>query len=62
MELALPFVNKGEVALSQQGEELTLRIGGYKRNICLPRKLAGCEVVGAKLEDGVLAIKFSDRG
>ncbi len=62
MELALPFVNKGEMALSQQGEELTLRIGGYKRNICLPRKLAGCEVVGAKLEDGVLAIKFSDRG
>ncbi|WP_027937010.1 ArsA family ATPase [Anaeroarcus burkinensis] len=62
MELALPFVSKGEMALSQQGEELTFRIGGYKRNIFLPRKLIGREVVGANLEDGVLAIKFGDRG
>lgn len=58
LELTLPFVEKGDVSLSQKGDELTVRIGDYKRNIFLPRKLLGRDAVGAKLDAGVLKIKF----
>ncbi len=58
LELALPFVKKGDVSLSQKGDELTVRVGDYKRNILLPRKLLGRDAVGARLDDGVLKIKF----
>lgn len=58
MELALPFVKKGDVSLSQKGDELTVRLGDYKRNIFLPRRLLGRDAVGARLEDGMLKIRF----
>lgn len=58
MELTLPFANKGDIALSQKGEELTIKIGDYKRNIILPRKLLGREAVGAKMEADLLKIRF----
>ena len=58
LELTLPFVEKGDISLSQKGDELTVRVGDYKRNIFLPRKLLGRDAVGAKLEDGVLKIDF----
>lgn len=58
MELTLPFAQKGDISLSQKGEELTIRIGDYKRNIILPRKLLGLEAVGAKMESDLLKIKF----
>lgn len=60
LELILPFAQKGAVALSQKGDELTIKIGDYKRNIILPRKLFGRQAMGAKLEDHVLKIKFED--
>ncbi|MCL6477148.1 MAG: TRC40/GET3/ArsA family transport-energizing ATPase [Peptococcaceae bacterium] len=58
MELTLPFVEKGDISLSQKGDELAIRVGDYKRNIFLPRKLLGRDAVGAKLDAGVLRIKF----
>ncbi|SFG29234.1 arsenite efflux ATP-binding protein ArsA (TC 3.A.4.1.1) [Desulfotomaculum arcticum] len=58
LEMTLPFVEKGDISLSQKGDELTVRLGEYKRNIFLPRKLLGRDVVGAKLEDSMLKIKF----
>lgn len=58
LELTLPFVKKGDISLSQKGDELTVRVGEYKRNIFLPRKLLGREAVGARLDAGVLKIKF----
>lgn len=58
MELNLPFVKKGDVSLSQKGDELTVRLGDYKRNIFLPRRLLGRDAVGAKLDGGVLKIRF----
>lgn len=58
MELMLPFAQKGEVSLSQKGDELTVKVGDYKRNIFLPRKILGREAVGAKLDESVLKIKF----
>ena len=32
-------VEKGDISLSLKGDELTIRVGDYKRNIFLPRKL-----------------------
>jgi len=58
LELTLPFVEKVDISLSQKGDELTVRVGDYKRNIFLPRKLLGRDAVGAKLDAGVLKIKF----
>ncbi len=58
LEMMLSFAEKGDISLSQKGDELTVRVGDYKRNIFLPRKLLGRDAIGAKLEDGVLKIKF----
>ena len=58
LELMLPFVEKGNILLSQKGDEITAKVGDYKRNICLPRKLLGRDAIAAKLEAGVLKIKF----
>jgi len=58
LEMILPFAKKGDVSLSQKGDELTVRVGDYKRNILLPRKLLGRDAIGAKLEGGVLMVRF----
>jgi len=58
LELTLPFVEKGDISLSQRGDELTVRVGDYKRNIFLPRRLLCRDAFGAKLDAGVLKIKF----
>lgn len=58
LEMSLPFVEKGDISLSQKGDELTVRVGDYKRNIFLSRKLLGRDAIGAKLEEGVLKIRF----
>mgnify|MGYP001038459423 FL=1 len=58
LEMALPFAEKGDIRLSQRGDELTVRVGGYKRNIFLPRTLLGRDALGAKLESCNLKIRF----
>ncbi|TEB07916.1 Arsenical pump-driving ATPase [Pelotomaculum schinkii] len=58
LDMALPFAEKGDITLSQRGDELTVRVGDYKRNIFLPRILLGRDALGAKLESGVLKIQF----
>lgn len=58
LKIALPFAAKGDVFLSQRGEELVIRVGQYKRNVVLPRLLAGMNAVTAKLEGHVLKITF----
>lgn len=60
LELSLPFVEKGDISLSQKGEELTVKVGDYKRNMFLPRRLLGRDAEGARLEGGLLKIKFGD--
>lgn len=58
LEMSLPFAEKGDISLSQRGDELTVRVGDYKRNIFLPRILLGRDALGAKLESGTLKINF----
>ena len=46
------------VELNKYFDELILRIGGFKRNILLPRQVASKEQVIAKLDGRVLDICF----
>ena len=58
MTIKLPTAVKGEVALRRVGDELFVRVGPYRRSIMLPRTLVGLEPRGAKLDEGVLTIRF----
>ena len=58
LTLALPFSSKGEVSLIQNGNELTIQVSGFRRNVILPRALAGLTAGEARLEAGELKIKF----
>ncbi len=57
--LSLPFASKGDIDLMQVGDELILQIGNQKRNLVLPRALSGMRTQGAKLEDGILRVRFA---
>lgn len=58
LSLHLPFVEKKELDLYQNGEELFIRVGNFKRNILLPRILLNYSIKGAKLEKEELRIRF----
>ena len=58
LTLALPFASKGKVSLMQRDDELTIQVGGFRRNVILPRALIGLSASEAKLEEGKLRIKF----
>jgi len=59
LTLTVPFVTREEISLSQVGDELVVQVGNFKRNIILPRALAGMESQGAKLEGERLSIRFA---
>jgi arsenite-transporting ATPase len=61
LDLAVPFIARGEVQLSQRGDELTVQVGSYKRKTLLPRTLAGRPVLGARLAAERLVIRFGER-
>jgi arsenite-transporting ATPase len=61
LDLAVPFVARGEVQLHQRGDELTVQVGPFKRKTLLPRTLTGRPVQGARLAQGRLAIQFGAR-
>ena len=58
LTVLLPFTSKQEVALSQVGDELIMRVGNHKRNVVLPRALVGLQTQSAKLEGDRLTIRF----
>lgn len=59
LTLPLPLAAKGDLEMMRHGEELVLRVGFHRRNILLPRAVAGLETRGAKFEDGELRITFA---
>jgi len=59
MIVELPFVKKETLDLSQNGEELTIRVGQFKRNIILPHFLSHYNIEEASFEKNKLRIKFS---
>ncbi len=58
LKLKLPFLLKKDVELNKYFDELIVRIGGFKRNILLPRQVSSKEQVNAKLDGQVLDICF----
>lgn len=61
LELTLPFVDKGQLQLSQKGDELTIQAGPYRHKVLLPRTLQGREIAGARFTEQKLTIRFGDR-
>ena len=58
LTLALPFASKEPVSLIQNGDELTIQVAGFRRNVILPRSLVGLTINEAKLEADRLRIQF----
>jgi arsenite-transporting ATPase len=56
LHLRLPFVTGQEVDLYKKLDELVIRVGGFKRHISLPQRLAHCEPRGARIKDGELVV------
>jgi arsenite-transporting ATPase len=62
LSLSLPFTGKEDISIMQSGEELTVQVANFRRNVTLPRVLIGLPVSEAKLEGGKLKIKFPKEG
>lgn len=58
LSINMPFVNKDELDLLQNGDEITISIKNERRNFKLPTKLQSKEIENAKYEDGKLNIYF----
>ena len=56
----LPFVDKDDMDLYRSRDELTLRVGPYRRNIVLPYALWNLEIADARFEDSALCIRFNN--
>lgn len=59
MQLPLPFATKDEAQVWAKGEEIIITVGGFRRNVLLPRSLAGLEIKEAKLAKGFLTVRFT---
>jgi arsenite/tail-anchored protein-transporting ATPase len=58
MSFALPLARRSELDLARSGDELVLTVAGHRRVLVLPSALRRCQVVGAQLADGRLAVRF----
>jgi arsenite-transporting ATPase len=58
LEMEVPFAERETLDVYRQGNELYLQVGPYRRSFVLPDTLQRRSVVGAKLDDGVLAVRF----
>jgi arsenite-transporting ATPase len=54
----LPFANKADLDLYRSRDEITLRVGPYRRNIVLPYALWDLEIADARFEAAALRIRF----
>ncbi|MFC5662090.1 ArsA family ATPase [Kitasatospora misakiensis] len=57
--LALPGAEREDLDLVRRGDELVVGLGAHRRVLPLPSALRRCNVAGAGLQDGVLAIRFA---
>jgi len=58
LTISLPFTSKEKISLLQSGDELTIQVADFRRNVILPNILRGSVVSEAKLEESKLKIKF----
>jgi arsenite-transporting ATPase len=59
LSLGMPFVQREEISLAQRGDELSIKVGSYKRQVLLPRALAGRRASSAKMDGDRLTISFT---
>lgn len=59
LSVPLPFANKDDMDIYRSRDELTLRVGPYRRNIVLPHALWDLEIADAKFEESSLNIRFT---
>lgn len=58
LDIYLPFMDKEDVELGQNGGEIHIAIRNEKRCFSLPTQLYGKDIISAKLQNGVLGISF----
>ena len=56
--LPLPQARRDELSLARVGDDLCLQVASHRRSLALPSALRRCVVVGARLRDGELAVRF----
>ncbi|HSM01122.1 MAG TPA: ArsA family ATPase [Acidimicrobiia bacterium] len=59
--LFLPLADKGDVDVMRHADEIYVTVGPYRRSLLLPDSLRRREVVGAKLMDNELWVRFGVR-
>ena len=59
LRLRLPFVTRADVDLGRDGDELVVTVGPYRRLLPLPSGLARRRVIGARVDDGELQVRFA---
>lgn len=59
LRLRLPLVDRGAVDLGRFGDELVIDIGNFRRNLILPRSLAGLDVSKASFSGDTLIVHFT---
>ncbi len=59
LSVPLPFADKKDLDIYRSRDELTLRVGPYRRNIVLPYTLWDLEIADAKFERSTLNIQFA---
>jgi arsenite-transporting ATPase len=58
LRVPIGFAAKEDVDLYRSSDEITLRVGPYRRNIVLPTTLYDMEIADAKFSDHNLNIRF----
>ena len=58
LRIKMPFVDKKELSLSQNGDEILLAIKNEKRSFILPSKLLSREILGAQYKEDHLEVRF----
>ncbi len=59
LEIKMPFIDKNEIKLSQNEDEIIISIKNERRGFVLPTKLQSKEISTARYDDGKLNIYFS---
>ena len=58
LRIALPFAAKSDVGLARHGDELVVTVGSYRRLLALPAALRSHDIVGARIDEGLLKVRF----
>ena len=59
LKIYLPFADKEELELEQQGREIVVGVKNESRKFPIPEEFSDMEIEGAKFDEGYLNIRFS---